>query len=201
MASSWSWNYSPTVQLDGQGTRTRLHLFERCEGWTILELASNDNLPFTAHLAIGLAQGFRSEVALDVSGWARVCIATRTLLVEATNLHGTAHQVRATVAQVEQPVPTQNYFHTHVVGQGAGNWVQVTIPAAAKAVTFESDSQDPAVLPLIQVELRDKNNVTFATHTFATLSASTPLVLSEATSLWVQTESAHLLRALWHLIF
>lgn len=197
--SSTTWSYSPAVTLNGQGDRARLHLFERCEGWTLLELTSSGNKPFTAYVEIGAAQGFKSEVTVDVPGWARMCFAARTVVVEAENLHGTDNEVRATVAAVDQPVPTQNYRAVHAAGAGAGSFVAVTIPAGAQAVVVQTDDQDPAVLSTIALRLKDKNGTVFAYFTYGELPD--PVNLAEAVGVEVTTAVGHVLRLLFHLVF
>lgn len=87
--------------------------------WRVVELWSDDDLPWEAFLSWTGAQGGGQHALLTVPGSTRVCIAAKGInRIEATNLSDKKNIVRVAVATVDSTIFCRNHHTKSMVGAG-----------------------------------------------------------------------------------
>ena len=129
--------------------------------WRIIDLWSDEGIPWEARVVWSGGGGALRTVLLDVPKCARVCVHATLLQVFGGNL-STSANVQARAAIADGYCHTENQFTVRGVsddqiGGGGGN-VDVIPPPWAKFARLELS--DSTLLPTAFVELRDANATT-----------------------------------------
>jgi len=141
--------------------KVRLLHSEACAGaWRIVELSSNQSLPFRAYLEWAAGAGTGHKAQITVPGGTRICVFARHLQVEVSNLCDVAHT--AVVTAADGFGNSQNQWEETSTGEGA-TAISFFTPPFAQRVRLEC--ADQAQLASCRIRVYDPTLTLRSEHT------------------------------------